>query len=586
MNKLLSSILNVRALRRMAGAQSFGRGEAYAAGGQVSALAAHEETITATVRGTLEYRVKLWVENGGIEYSCSCPVGRDGEFCKHAVAVGLAWLDQQTPRKETQAKVKPAVTLDDVRAQLASLAPDALVKLLMQQAMEDQRLRQRLLMTAAMRSRKGPDFATYRTAIDDAVQAGGFVEYREAHEYAQGIEDVLDSVEALLKEGHAAEVIDLAEHGLAAVEDAMGSVDDSDGHMGSILQRLQELHLAACKKARPDPAELARRLFAWELGTDWDTFYGASETYAGVLGRQGLAVYRRLAEAQWADVPSLAPGGRDPERSGKRFRITHIMETLARQTGDIAAIVAIKQRDLSSAYAYLQIAETYRAARQHDLALEWAQKGLSAFPKRTDARLREFLATEYHRRRRHDDAIALAWTGFTEAPRLDAYQNLKNHAERGGAWPARREQALAFLRAALAKARSAARQNKSRWDWAPRTDHSELVRIFLWEKDTEAAWQEAQQGGCSDGLWRNLAAGREQQYPQDALPVFQAQVEAALGGKNNDAYREAIGLLRKVRELMLRLGRDAEFARYLESVRAAHKPKRNFRKMLEHASWE
>jgi uncharacterized Zn finger protein len=48
---------------------------------------------------------------------------------------------------------------------------------------------------------------------------------------------------------------------------------------------------------------------------------------------------------------------------------------------------------------------------------------------------------------------------------------------------------------------------------------------------------------------------------------------------------EAIGLLRKIHGLMARLGQQASFARYLESVRAAHKPKRNFLKLLERAKW-
>ena len=38
--------------------------------------------------------------------------------------------------------------------------------------------------------------------------------------------------------------------------------------------------------------------------------------------------------------------------------------------------------DLSSPYASLQIAETYKQARKHDLALEWAERGVKAFPER------------------------------------------------------------------------------------------------------------------------------------------------------------------------------------------------------------
>jgi hypothetical protein len=173
-------------------------------------------------------------------------------------------------------------------------------------------------MKAARKGPKGLDVATYRRAIDEAVDAGGFVDYRDAYDYARGIEEAVDSV------------------------------DDSDGHMGGILERLQEIHHKACKKAKPDPEALARRLFEWELRTDWDTFHGAAQTYERILGAKGLAVYRKLAEAEWAKVPAVGPGRDDSQKYDKRFRITHIMETLAGLAGDVEALVAIKQRDLSS----------------------------------------------------------------------------------------------------------------------------------------------------------------------------------------------------------------------------------------------
>jgi hypothetical protein len=141
------------------------------------------------------------------------------------------------------------------------------------------------------------------------------VDYHAAHDYAAGIDDVIDSIEELLTDGYVAEVITLAEHALQAVEAAMESIDDSDGYMSGISERLQTIHLKACTKGKPDPEALARRLFAWELRTEWDTFYGAAATYAGVLGTRGLAVYRKLAEAEWAKVPSLRPGQQSCGRS-------------------------------------------------------------------------------------------------------------------------------------------------------------------------------------------------------------------------------------------------------------------------------
>lgn len=587
-NSPMTPLLSRDALRRMAGARSFERGEDYFAGKQVRALAELHGVVTATVLGTRPYRVQLSVKDADVTYACTCPVGDDGAFCKHCVAVGLAWIELHAGGKRASRKArKPSVTMDDVRAHLTRQDKRALVELLMEHAMADDRLRERLLMKAAKGGPKGLDLATFRAAIDNAVHAGDFVDYRSMHGYAQGIEEVIETVTELLKEGHAAEVIELTEHALAAVEEAIQSVDDSDGHMGGIFERLQEIHHAACEQAKPDPEVLAERLFAWGLRTDWDTFYGAAARYADVLGEKGLAMYRQLAETEWACVPVLKPGRDDSEGYGKRFRITHIMETLARQSGDTEALVAIKSRDLSHAYAYLRIAEIYKQARQHDQALEWAERGVRAFPQRTDSRLREFLADEYHRRKRYDEAMALIWAEFCEAPDLDRYQKLKAHADRIDQWTDWRQRALALTRETIAKAKRETRRpaGAHQWAWAPRADHSTLVRIFLWEKDIETAWREAQDGGCSPGLWMELAAQREKDHPEDAVPIYQAQIEPTLARKNNDAYQEAIGLLRKVNKLMTRLGRRDEFVSYLATIRAAHKPKRNFMKLVDAAKW-
>jgi hypothetical protein len=90
---------------------------------------------------------------------------------------------------------------------------------------------------------------------------------------------------------------------------------------------------------------------------------------------------------------------------------------------------------------------------------------------------------------------------------------------------------------------AAAKQKTSRdsWLWEDRVDHSELVRIFLWERHLDAAWTEAKRGRCSRALWLDLAAKREKDHPEDASTIYHAQVEPTLAQENHHAYREAIG---------------------------------------------
>jgi uncharacterized Zn finger protein len=311
--EVLRAALTPVALRRLAGERSFGRGEAYFADGAVRSLRTRDESIEAKVQGTHTYRARLWVEDGELNYSCTCPFAHDGNFCKHCVAVGVAWIAAGGDVESV------AAAQADIRNFLQGLKKEELVSMLLEQAEEDELLRLRLTARAARSGKGDPDLSVWRQALDEAVSTYDFVSYEEAYDHMSGIEEVIESIEDLLKDGHAEGVIELAEYGLRAVEEGLEHVDDSDGWMSGLLERLRDLHLAACEQARPDPEALAERLFEWEMETDYDTFYQAARTYADILGEKGLAVYRRLAETAWAEVAVIGPGEKDPNRYGCKF---------------------------------------------------------------------------------------------------------------------------------------------------------------------------------------------------------------------------------------------------------------------------
>jgi uncharacterized Zn finger protein len=571
--------LSRRKLRELAGERYFARGEAYFDEGRVRGLTEYRGKLMARVAGTEDYRVKLWADGGDIGYSCSCPLGDDGEFCKHCVAVGLAWIEGSDVQGKRGQIGSATTTLEDVRALLERQDKSHLVEMLLNEALENESLRERLLLETARLHPERVNLATYRRALKVAIRTGNYVAYSATGSYARGIRRAAEALATLLADGHAAEVVELTEYALAQIEKSLGYVDDSDGRVGAVAFELQELHRHACQQARSEPEALARRLFAWEMRSEWEFFGGAVELYADVLGQAGLAEYRRLAEAEWARVPALGPGEADVEYDGRRVRITQIMKTLARQSDDVEALVEIMQRDLSHAYDYLQIAEAYRAAGKHDAALDWAERGWNTFAPARDWRLGEFIADEYHRRGRHDEALSLMWEQFTQSPDLEHYRKLHTHAHTDGRahWSHWRERALAHLRAATAD-QPPRGQRAQAYRRAP--DRSELVRVLLWEKRYDEAWQEARAGGCADDLWLQLAAAREAEHPEDALAIYRERIAPLVELTNNPAYEQAIELLRKVRKLMLRLERAREFDDYLVTLRVAYKRKRNFTQLL------
>jgi uncharacterized Zn finger protein len=574
MSVQLSSVLNEAVIERLASSRSFGRGASYCEEGRVGPLRADAGRVSATVQGAADYAVQLRAGKDGLRFSCSCPVGGDGAFCKHCVAVALRWIREQG---------LSAPTLDDAQTHLQTLPPASLVELLIEHAHEDERLARRLLlMTTRPQQEASVDVISLRALIDQAFAHHGFVPYREVWGYTRGIEETTDALDELLVQDRAAEVVELAEYALSALEQALEHVDDSDGQMSDVGTRLQELHLEACRRARPDPVALAERLFARELEGDWDIFDRAALHYADILGDAGLERYRELARARWAKVPKLNPGeDTNGERFGSRFRITRIMETLAELSGSLEDQIAVGEHDLGSPYSFLRIAELCRSHGDHDAALAWAERGMAEFPDVPDPRVRTFLIKEYRRRDRIADALEHSWAAFASRPTLEAYRELARDARSLGEWTERRTAAIALLESPQPAIEHKGGPRKAP-RWSLRGNNTELVRVLLWENDLEAAWRAAGVGGCTETLWLELADRRRAEHPEDTLTVYRQQVERTIAGKDKRSYAEAVRLIdQTIRPLFAECDRPADFDAYIVEVRAAHRPKRNLMKLMD-----
>ena len=401
-----------------------------------------------------------------------------------------------------------------------------------------------------------------------------------------GVDQVAHRLRELLAAGQPAAVVTLAEHGLAALVEVMERADDSDGYLSDLVADFERLHHDACVSARVEPVELATRLFAWEVDGDWDIFLDAVNRYEDVLGLEGIARFRQLAEERWAHVRPAGPGDEHADRWGESYRITRVMERLAEQAGNVDALVAIESRDLSMPYDWLEVAEVYEGAGRHAEALGWAERGVAAFPDCTDWRLDEALCESYHRADRSAEALELTWRRFVARPQLATYQRLVDHATRAGAWPEWRSRAITELRRGI-EGRSAAggerpRRFNAAFEPAGATD---LVEVLMWEGDHDAAWAEAVEAGVPNRIWLRLAEVRRLDHPDDAIPVFQREVERLINTKNNRGYAEAVAFMGQVSDLLDKAGRRDDFGPYALSVRRAHKPKRNLMKLLDARKW-
>ncbi len=423
------------------------------------------------------------------------------------------------------------------------------------------------------------DLAAFRKELTARIRISGFVDWRGAAGYAQRVHGLLDVLDALIAAGRAADVVVLAEHVMARLDTALGRIDDSSGHMGGVLDRVSDLHLAACDAARPDPKRLAVRLVEFALKSDWEWFFDAPQRYADVLGEQGVAAYRSRLEREWEALPALPPAesrvfGFD---DGRRFTLTTLRESLARAGGNVDELVSVLAKDLSSPYRFCKIAEELEQAGRQREALVWLERGMRAFPPAADAPLRARLIHAYLRDGQVEDAVSLAQRAFAAGPRASTYRELRETAAALPGWPERRTAALQLLRDPAAEGRPLDRYFLR--------DRSEVVRAEIEEGELEAAWADAVDGGCEVRLWRQLADARREAHPDESIGVYRRLLDQILERADVRAYHEAVALLREIRKTLAGHAREQEFADDVERIREAHRRRPKLLSLLAAEGW-
>ncbi|MBV9382093.1 MAG: SWIM zinc finger family protein [Streptosporangiaceae bacterium] len=539
-------------IRRIAGTRSFERGLGYLH--EVENLEISSSQVTATVYGGSKYRVLLAFGEGELSGDCSCPHGRDGFFCKHCVAVALAVLrmGEDLPRRIEVARAGK----QRFEAWLESLSKEELLAELLGLLNEDPDLRRSFELRAAS---VNVDAAAVRSAVRQLLELPprGYVEYDQAHEYANGVLRAARAIDELTSAGGAEDAIGIAREALALLTVAYESVDDSSGAVTDAAYALLAAHLNACEAAPPEPVSLGAYLAGLLLHDEYG-FAPALEDYADLLGDSGTAVARERIAAEYAAQPG-------------NWHAKSLMESVLRAEGDADAIVAFLAADLDDrGWNHLRIAEELGGAGRDAEALAWAERGVREAA-RPDERLVEHLADRYRSAGRDDDVLSLRRARFSAERTLANYQLLRDAAGKTGAWPAERASALQLLRA---DARNL--PPRAAWAW----NGPVLVDVLIDDGDLDAAWAAAE-GAATTEQWLRLARASIDTRPADALPVYLRAIEPLKQQTGDAVYQRIASHLLAARACHQALGTAAEFTRYLAALRVDQKRKRNLMKILD-----
>jgi len=583
-------------IRTGASPESFRRGDEYYRDGALSNTTIQSTLLSAECAGTYApyYQVQVELDEAGIaDASCTC-LYEYGGYCKHIVALLLAYLHRP---KSFAVRKAPADLLAD-------LDHGDLIAILTKLIQEQPDLYDRIEALTSVPSKskkqrkKKVDIEVYRRHILGIVHSLDGMRMSEAYWHVGGLanqlREVQQSASKFLDAGDAESALEILLVLLEESSRAIEYIDDSDGELGGFVGELG--------------APLAEAILSMELSqVERDRLVRRLEKlidYAGNYGMEGnLHIAVQAAKYGWDNIPKeMEPLRRTaykvdedeepddwdedwdeedefdhrewgfPAVSGFDDITEARLNVLERQDRteeylalckkekrhlryalklcdlkQVAEAVKYTRKNLNSAEEVLQVAQRLRESRLVVEAIEVGEHGLKL--NGSKAGLGEWLGPVEEAQGRTKQALSAWLAAFGEHPSLETYKTIKRLA--GPDWRHLRPEVMAKLRKSY--------------------DKQVLADVYLLEEE----WDDAIIVAASRDVWypvvETVADGVMQYRPEWVAKISLKHAERLMSEAKSKNYPIAAAWLKRAKQAYKLLGKTDEWKKYLGETKEKYK---------------
>ena len=445
------------------------------------------------------------------------------------------------PRASTRSASTPAI--EDV---VQSLDREQLAEVVLTAAARHEEVERAVRLVAA---RADGDLTELRAAVDRGLRTRRFLDYRESIAWARAADPIVAELDAVAGEAPSRELVELLQRAVGHVVKVILRADDSSGAIGTLAQRLLDVHAKACDAGVGDPVKLAAWMVRFRFA-DQDFFEADPVRYADALGESGLLAFRKLVTA--ADTNDT-------------FAVRYAHERLAVLDRNVDAIVATHGGDLSGPHQFLRVAEAMGEIGRPDLALQWARRGIAETDGWQVGLLYELASRTHEQLGDPVEVLRVRRAHHQRMPSTSTYNALKAAADALDVWQVER-----------AAARVAVRDR----------DLRAFVSVLLGDGDDELAWATATASAADmdRDLWLRLAERRALTHPSDAVAVYERVVDEVLKSADRRAYQEAARILKKARSAAQAAGELDAFCATVARLREKHRRRPTLIAILDRAN--
>ncbi len=604
LSKLTESMIRAGATE-----QSFQRGQEYYHAGAISNGSIQGNMLSSECEGTSApfYGVRVTLDEGGIaSASCTCPY-EFGGYCKHIVALLLAYLHQP---KQFVVRKEPSELLADLdRDELMAL----LTGLLRDRPELYDWIEAALAVPSAQgkpskKKRKPVDIEVHRRRIRNILHSLDGMRMSEAYWHVGGLVHGLDEVrEAAMKFLEAGDAESALEILLALAEEAghgIEFIDDSDGELGGFMSDLGlplaeailslDLNTVEREKLRLRLEKLDRQLRDYGLEEGIAAGRQALETGWGEPSSGRSAPVARATRAYQEDEyddedddeyddeddeeyeDEYEAHGYDEaetwpddygstlttaklnvlERQGRTDEYLALCETTgqhlryALKLCDLKRIpeaVAHARKHLTDAEEALRLAERLRESKHIDEALAIGERGLKL--KGSKAQLGSWLGALEEAQGRTKQALPAWLAALADHPSLNTYKTVKRLA--GSRWNKLQPDVMKALEKSYEK--------------------MPLAEVLIFEQEWDEAIKVAERRDVWYTVVEFVADAVIKHRPEWVVKISLKQAERLMTEVKSKNYPIAASWLKRAKKAYQELGQTAEWQAYLGKTKEKYK---------------
>jgi len=439
--KTIAELLTPSYLHAAAGGRSYSRGEDYFESGAVHHLYCDDVQLTGDVRGTRVYRTLITVVKDKLVEKCSCPMGRDGYFCKHLVALGLAYLKAN---KKTE-KNKSAFHWKDF---LKGCEREELIKIILEMSPNNTDVIERYRM-ANLPAAGDAKLKELKSKVDELCDLAEMIEecYDDYDSYddMESTENFIRQKNLLLKvlnqlaaKGENQLLWDISTYALDKWLDISTSEYDV---VQEFAEEMMEFFLKAVHAKVKTHDEVFKLFSEWEKKGRNFGFDVLSEALSE-LPKPIKELWAVTALKKWRGFSRCKLG--DYSYDSERNYIERHLLDWADSHKDDSLKLQIMEKCLASSSDVINLAKEYRRQGMKDKVIPLLQKANKELKDSRD--ILDLLTEELQKSGNSQSALELAWKDFTENYMLDSpLERLRKVASQLKCWDEYYQKVLVFL---------------------------------------------------------------------------------------------------------------------------------------------